>query len=83
MVEQKTGGSEPDVVTLDLAAPPRMSPGGMAVDVYPPKARIVTRSAAAGYARKADRVTVRHPDGEVVAILEIVSPGNEDSRHAA
>jgi hypothetical protein len=42
----------------------------------------VTRSLASGYARKANRITVRHPDGEVVAILEIVSPGNKDSRHA-
>src|SRR5439155_2896898 len=33
-------------------------------------------------ARKANRVTVRHPDGDVVAILEIVSPGNKDSLHA-
>ena len=33
-------------------------------------------------ARKANRVVVRHPDGDVVAILEVVSPGNKDSRHA-
>jgi hypothetical protein len=42
----------------------------------------VTRSEAAGYARKANRVTIRHPDGDVVAVLEIISPGNKDSRHA-
>ena len=40
------------------------------------------RSEAAAYARKANRLTVRHPDGDVVAVLEIVSPGNKDSRHA-
>ena len=40
------------------------------------------RTEAAGYARKANRITIRHPDGDVVAILEIVSPGNKDSRHA-
>src|SRR5205807_261161 len=27
-------------------------------------------------------ITVRHPDGDVVAVLEIVSPGNKDNRHA-
>lgn len=68
MVEQKAGGPEPDVITLDLTPPPGISPGGLAVDV-------------AGYASKANRVTVRHPDGEVVAVLEIVSPGNKESAH--
>src|SRR2546421_546872 len=83
MVEQKTGGPEPDVITLDLT--PRGDPppsAGVAVDLQPPRARLVTRTEAAGYARKANRITVRHPDGDVVAILEIVSPGNKDSRHA-
>ncbi|MBW3596070.1 MAG: DUF4058 family protein [Planctomycetes bacterium] len=42
----------------------------------------MARAEAVGYARKANRITVRHPDGEVVAILEIISPGNKDSRHA-
>jgi hypothetical protein len=82
MVEQKAGGPEPDVITLELTPPPGAAPGGVAVEAQPPKARFVTRSEAAAYARKANRITVRHPDGEVVAVVEIVSPGNKDSRHA-
>jgi len=82
MVEQKVGGPEPDIITLDLTPPAGLAPGGIAVDVQPPKARLVTRSETAGYARKANRVTIRHPDGDLVAVLEIVSPGNKDSRHA-
>jgi hypothetical protein len=83
MVEQETGGPEPDVVTLELTPPAGPTPGGgTAVDLQPPKARFVTRSEAGGYARKANRVTVRRPDGEVAAIIEIVSPGNKDNRHA-
>jgi hypothetical protein len=82
MVEQKAGGPEPDVITLELTPPAGSGAGGVAVDVRPPQARFVTRSEAAGYARKANRVTVRHPDGDVVAVVEIVSPGNKDSRHA-
>ena len=51
-----------------------------------PEAHVVTLeltgTEAANYARKANRVTVRHPDGDVVAIVEVVSPGNKDSQHA-
>jgi hypothetical protein len=82
MVEQRTRGPEPDVITLELTPPPGPPTGGLAVDVQPPQARFVTRSEAAGYARKANRITIRHPDGDVVAVLETVSPGYKDSRHA-
>ncbi len=82
MVEQQTGGPEPDVVALELKPPSAPTGGGLAVDLQPPKTRFITRTEAAGYARKANRITIRHPDGDVVAMLEIVSPGNKDSRHA-
>jgi hypothetical protein len=39
-------------------------------------------SEAEGYARKANRITVRHPRAGVVAVVEIVSPGDKDSRQA-
>jgi hypothetical protein len=83
MVEQRSGGPEPDVITLELT--PRGDPPpstGVAVQLQPPRARFVTRTESAGYARKANRITVRHPDGDVVAVIEVVSPGNKDSRHA-
>jgi Protein of unknown function (DUF4058) len=82
MVEQRTGGPEADVITLELTPLAKPAAGGLAIDLHPPRVRHVTRSEAAGYARKANRITVRHPDGDVVAVLEIVSPGNKDSRHA-
>jgi hypothetical protein len=83
MIEQKAGRPEADIITLDLNPPGKGVPlGGLAVATTPPKAQLVTRSEAALYARKANRITIRHPDGEVVAVIEIVSPGNKDSRHA-
>lgn len=82
MVEQKAGGPEPDVIILELTPLVGAAPGGVAVNVEPPRTRFVVRTEAAGYARKANRITVRHPDGQVVAVLEIVSPGKKDSRHA-
>src|SRR5271167_2293949 len=65
MVEQKAGGPEADVITLELtpAAGPML--GGVAVELQPPKARFVRRAEADSYARKANRITVRHPDGDV------------------
>ena len=82
MVEQYAGGPEMDVIALELSPPAGAEPAGVAVDVQPPKAQFVVRTEAASYARKANRITVRHPDGDVVAVIEIVSPGNKDSRHA-
>jgi hypothetical protein len=83
MAEQITGGPEPDVVALELTPPPRKkAPAGAALLTPPPKPRVMARTEADTYARKANRVTIRHPDGDVVAIIEIVSPGNKASRHA-
>jgi hypothetical protein len=83
MAEQITGEPEPDVVTLALPVHPSDSLyGGVAVEETKPKTRFVARAESDSYARKADRLTVRHPDGAVVAVIEIVSPGNKDSKHA-
>jgi hypothetical protein len=84
LADQKTGGPEPDVVTLRLPQPPGARPeaGGIAVTSVPPKTRFRLESDAANYARRADRLTIRHDDGDVVAVIEIVSPGNKDSIHA-
>ena len=82
LAEQITGGPEPDVVTLSLPVTPGGGPVGVAVDEFRPRARHDTRAEADKYARKANRVTVRQPDGDVVAVIEIVSPGNKDSQHA-
>ena len=82
-IEQKAGVPEPDVVVLEQNSPAGVSyPVGLAVADMLPKTRFVMRSEATSYARKANRITIRHPDGDVVAIVEIVSPGNKDSRHA-
>jgi hypothetical protein len=82
MVEQKMGGPEADVITLELTPPAGPAPGGAAVELQPPKTRFIARTDATWYARKANRISIRHPDGDVVAVIEIVSPGNKDSHRA-
>ena len=82
-IEQTAGGPDPDVVTLSLPIKPgNGAMGGLAVTETPPKVKMQAQSDAITYARKANRVTIRHPDGQVVAVIEIVSPGNKDSKHA-
>ncbi len=79
--EQNIRGPIPDVLTLKLSAEVSAgSGGGLAVGTAPPQTRLVRRSEADIYAAKADLITVRHRHGDVVAVIEIVSPGNKGSR---
>lgn len=83
LVEQRLQGPIPDVLTLRLAnqrEDPQAGLTGLAVATAPPRAHVVRRSEAGAYAAKANRVTVRHRHGDVVAVVEIVSPGNKASR---
>ena len=79
LAEQVTGRPIPDVVTLQS----RLPMGGVAVAPSPaPSARVIQKFERINYAKRADRVVIRHGRGRVVAIIEIVSPGNKESRHA-
>jgi hypothetical protein len=82
MVEQVTGRPIPDVVTLQARVPKEGPEGGIAVATAPPTARVIARIERVNYAKRADRVVIRHGRGKVVAIIEIVSPGNKESRVA-
>ncbi len=95
LAEQITGGLGPDVLTLESV---RTEPGragvdeattadagghGVALATAPPKVRFTATAETERYARKRSRIAVRHSSGDqVVAMLEIVPPGNKGSRHA-
>lgn len=81
MADLKVSGWEPDVAAVKLREPP--TPGGLAVADAPPRARQVARADAetAHYARKANRIVIRHRQGLLVAAIEVVSPGNKDSKN--
>jgi hypothetical protein len=81
MSEQVTGRPIPDVVTLQTRRP-KGSLGGVAVKEAPPTARVIQKHDQIDYAKRADRVVIRHGRGRVVAIIEIVSPGNKSNWHA-
>jgi hypothetical protein len=83
--EQRAGGPIPDVLTLrlkDNGAVPSNGRSSVAVAASPPRVRIVRQTEADAYLGKANRITIRHRHGKVVAIVEIVSPGNKSSRAA-
>jgi len=48
----------------------------------PPATQIVQRSAKEIYAGRANRIVIRHHLGRIIAVIEILSPGNKDSRAA-
>src|SRR5580698_5060410 len=79
--EQVAAGVEPDVIALrDRSTDP--SPNGSQVCVTEPKTRF-TIQLGSRLPRKRNQVSVRHiSDDKVVAVIEIVSPGNKDSKHA-
>jgi hypothetical protein len=82
LAEQVTGRPIPDVVTLE-ARSPNPGAGRPAIASAPaPTARVIQRFERINYAKRADRVVIRHGRGQVVAILEILSPGNKESRNA-
>jgi hypothetical protein len=60
----------------------RRAGSGVAVADLPPQAKFVTSAEIDPYVHRANRVVIKHPVGEVVAVIEIVSPGNKHSRQA-
>jgi hypothetical protein len=90
-VEQHTEDGIPDVLTLQLTTPPGGNgdghppgsprPGLSAVATAPPPAEFTSEVAADPYTRLRKTVAVRDGDDRVVAIVELVSPGNKSSRH--
>ena len=85
LAEQVAGGLGPDVLTLQRptnGAPSDEAPmGGIALATAPPRVQYRLRSEPELYAAKAKTVTIRHTSNHrVVAIVEIVFPGNKNSR---
>lgn len=85
MSEQIIGGPIPDVIALQTTSKGKKKPEptdrGVAV-ATPPRTRIMQKAEPERYAARADRVIIRHVRGSVIAVIEIVSPGNKSGRHA-
>ncbi len=84
--EQVAAGFGPDVLTLQEQTPDANDPsgGGVAAALLtPPKTRFMVETDAEFYRRKKSSIVVRHVSGDhIVAMVEIISPGNKANRHA-
>ena len=83
MAEQVFGRPEGDAVTLEIEGGKDLAAdGGGTATAVQPRTAFVLPAEVKWYARKANRVAIRHQLGEVLAVIEIVSPGNKSGQHA-
>jgi hypothetical protein len=83
LAEQHAAGLVPDVLAVERR--PRSGkpdPTGGTLVADPPRTRHVIQGKKDELAARANRVAIRHRLGEVVCIIEVVSPGNKSSRAA-
>ncbi len=87
--EQIAGPLGPDVLTLqEFPAPPSgstpaTSGGAVGVALAPPQTRFSAEAEMDDYVLKRRTLVIRHSSGDrIVALVEIVSPGNKSARHA-
>lgn len=82
LTDQQVGGPIPDVLTLNRGPKGRGKTdlaGGVAVASTPPRSRFIINVEGESYTRRANRIKIQHRHGEVVAVIEILSPGNKSS----
>ena len=87
LAEQIAGGLGPDVLTLqrpvDRAPCVEEPTGGIALATTPPRVQLRVRAESDIYAAKARSVVIRHvSDHRIIAIIEIISPGNKSTRQS-
>lgn len=89
MAEQVAGSVVPDVLALREGEPSGdpekdgLTTGATAIAASPPRVRYTATLEMDEYARRQRALVVRHVrDDRVVALVEILSPGNKASRHA-
>ncbi len=80
LVEQPAGGLVPDVLALERRSRPAEPAVGV-LTATPPKTNLVSQAKTV-LAARANRIVILHRLGEVVCVVEIVSPGSKSGRAA-
>lgn len=83
LVEQRSGPREADVLAIErrTKSAKRELDGGVAT-LEPPATWMVRRTNKEIISERANRIVIKHHLGRIVAVIEILSPGNKDSRAA-
>jgi hypothetical protein len=83
--EQIAGPLGPDVLTLQIPDTPAYrgpAEGGVAVQPAAPRIPLTAEAGMEDYVLRRRTLVIRHGSGDhIIALLEIVSPGNKSSRH--
>jgi Protein of unknown function (DUF4058) len=84
LVEQRSGPRESDVLAIERRGKTHSGFGDDAgvATMKPPVTRFVSRTTKQIYATRANLILLKHHLGRTIAVIEIVSPGNKDSRAA-
>lgn len=88
LAEQIIGPYGPDVLTLQEIAHENWTSGaeeagGLAVKTQPPKTRMIVETEADDYVPKRRTLVIRHSSNDrIVALIELVSPGNKATQHS-
>jgi hypothetical protein len=86
LLQHRSTAAVPGAIALGRGPISKHAPdgsGGIAVAEAPLITRFTSHASdEEAYAAKADRIAVYSPIGNVVAIIELVSPGNKNSKHA-
>jgi hypothetical protein len=85
LVEHRSGPRAADVLATERGLRVPQSAGSSLADLATlerPATKIVRRSSKELYSLRANRIVVRHHLGRIIAVIEIISPGNKDSRAA-
>jgi hypothetical protein len=81
LIEQHAAGREPDVLAVERPRRPAAPQGG-ALLADRPRTRHVIEVKQDRLAARGNRIVVRHQLGDVVCVIEVVSPGNKHSQFA-
>jgi len=86
-VEQVMEGMTADALLLKEdepdQSPQEESEGGLALAVAPPRVRFTEEIEAEIYSSRARQIVLRHSSGDrMVAVIELISPGNKSSEYA-